>query len=132
MASALGVCPQPTSITGQLQQVRIRAGVFQPSEIRSDSCRVPHSTTDGLPLFLDYHAQVTGNPRVGTQPENPHGWATADDFYQSQLTRGSGYTSSVLGQIPLYGYLATPTDSDVTQQSPGLVAPSSMGEVRPE
>eukprot|EP00959_Pyramimonas_sp_CCMP1952_P108676 2272268-Pyramimonas_sp.AAC.1 len=32
---------------------------------------------------------VSGTPRVGTQPGNPYVWATADDFYQSQLTRGS-------------------------------------------
>eukprot|EP00959_Pyramimonas_sp_CCMP1952_P068837 1436657-Pyramimonas_sp.AAC.1 len=73
-----------------------------------------------FPLYPDYHAQVTGNPRVGTQPENPHVRATADDFYQSQLTRGSGYTSGAPGQIPHCGYLATSMDSDVTQQAPGL------------
>eukprot|EP00959_Pyramimonas_sp_CCMP1952_P236901 4950840-Pyramimonas_sp.AAC.1 len=46
-----------------------------------------------FPLYHDYHAQVTGNPRVGTQPENPYARATADVFHQSQLTRGSGCTS---------------------------------------
>eukprot|EP00959_Pyramimonas_sp_CCMP1952_P334692 7008783-Pyramimonas_sp.AAC.1 len=35
------------------------------------------------PLYPDDHAQVSGIPRVGTQPENPHVRATADDFYQS-------------------------------------------------
>eukprot|EP00959_Pyramimonas_sp_CCMP1952_P398032 8339859-Pyramimonas_sp.AAC.1 len=83
-------------------------------------------------LYPDYHAQVTGNPRVETQPENPHVRATADEFDQSQLTRGSVYASGVPGQIPHSGYLATPMDSDVIQQAPGLVAPSSMGELRPE
>eukprot|EP00959_Pyramimonas_sp_CCMP1952_P175987 3677656-Pyramimonas_sp.AAC.1 len=48
-----------------------------------------------FPLYPDYRAQVTGNPRVGRQPENPHVRATADDFDQSQLTRGSGYTPDV-------------------------------------
>eukprot|EP00959_Pyramimonas_sp_CCMP1952_P215045 4500041-Pyramimonas_sp.AAC.1 len=52
-----------------------------------------------FPLYPDYHAQVTGNPRVGMQPESPYARATADDCHQSQLTRGSGYTSGVLGQI---------------------------------
>eukprot|EP00959_Pyramimonas_sp_CCMP1952_P029896 627267-Pyramimonas_sp.AAC.1 len=49
----------------------------------------PTAPPMNFPLFLDYHAQVTGSPRVGTQPENPCARATADDFYQSQLTRGS-------------------------------------------
>eukprot|EP00959_Pyramimonas_sp_CCMP1952_P397629 8332019-Pyramimonas_sp.AAC.1 len=44
-----------------------------------------------FPFYPDYRAQVTGNPRVGTQPEKPHVRATADDLDQSQLTRGSGY-----------------------------------------
>eukprot|EP00959_Pyramimonas_sp_CCMP1952_P261110 5459332-Pyramimonas_sp.AAC.1 len=85
-----------------------------------------------FPLHPDYHAQVTGSPRVGTQPENPYVRATADDFYQSHLTRGFGCKLGVPGQIPHYGYLATPMDLDVTQQAPGLVVPSSMGELRPE
>eukprot|EP00959_Pyramimonas_sp_CCMP1952_P099450 2079012-Pyramimonas_sp.AAC.1 len=63
-----------------------------------------------FPLYPDYHAQVTGNPRVEAQPESP----------------------SVPGQIPHCGYLATPMDSDVTQQVPSLVVPLSMGELRPE
>eukprot|EP00959_Pyramimonas_sp_CCMP1952_P172182 3597489-Pyramimonas_sp.AAC.1 len=42
-----------------------------------------------FPVYPDYYAQVTGNLRVGTLPENPYVRATADDFYQSQLTRGS-------------------------------------------
>eukprot|EP00959_Pyramimonas_sp_CCMP1952_P405557 8499803-Pyramimonas_sp.AAC.1 len=66
------------------------------------------------------------------QPENPYVRATADVFYQSQLTRGSGCTSGVPGQIPHYGYVTTLMDSDVTQQAPGVVVPSSMGELRPE
>eukprot|EP00959_Pyramimonas_sp_CCMP1952_P330398 6918194-Pyramimonas_sp.AAC.1 len=85
-----------------------------------------------FPLYPDYHAQVTGNPRVGMQPEIPYVRATADDCYQSQLTRGFGYSSGVPGQIPHCGYLATPIDSDVMQQAPGLVVASSMGELRPE
>eukprot|EP00959_Pyramimonas_sp_CCMP1952_P332775 6968572-Pyramimonas_sp.AAC.1 len=77
------------------------------------------------PLFPDYHAQVSGTPRVGTQPENPYVRATADDFYKSQLTRGSGYASGVPGQTPHYGYLVPPMDQDVQQQAPSLVTPAS-------
>eukprot|EP00959_Pyramimonas_sp_CCMP1952_P003697 77862-Pyramimonas_sp.AAC.1 len=65
-----------------------------------------------FPLHPDYHAQITGNPRVGTQPENPYARATADDFYQSVDAR----------------LLVT----HVKQQAPGMVAPSSMGELRPD
>eukprot|EP00959_Pyramimonas_sp_CCMP1952_P154796 3238413-Pyramimonas_sp.AAC.1 len=78
-------------------------------------------------LFPDYHAQVSGIPRVGRQPENPCVRATADDFYLSQLTRGSGYASGVPGQMPHYGYLAHPMDQNVQQQAPGLVMPPTMG-----
>eukprot|EP00959_Pyramimonas_sp_CCMP1952_P389050 8151479-Pyramimonas_sp.AAC.1 len=72
------------------------------------------------PLYPDYHAQVSGISRVGTQPEKPYVRATADDFYQSQLTRGSGYAPGVPGQIPHYDYLAPSMDQDVQQQAPGL------------
>eukprot|EP00959_Pyramimonas_sp_CCMP1952_P082375 1721221-Pyramimonas_sp.AAC.1 len=46
----------------------------------------PTAAPMDFPVYPDYHAQVSGNPRVGTQPENPHARATADDFYQSPLT----------------------------------------------
>eukprot|EP00959_Pyramimonas_sp_CCMP1952_P129360 2705143-Pyramimonas_sp.AAC.1 len=60
------------------------------------------------PMFPDYYAQETGNPRVGSQPDNPY----------SQLTRGSGYELGVLGQVPHYGYLAAPMDPDVKRHGP--------------
>eukprot|EP00959_Pyramimonas_sp_CCMP1952_P418100 8759589-Pyramimonas_sp.AAC.1 len=63
------------------------------------------------PFYLDYRARVSGTPRVGTQPGNPYARATADDFYQSQLTRGSDYASGAPDQIPHYGYLAAPDPS---------------------
>eukprot|EP00959_Pyramimonas_sp_CCMP1952_P089532 1872933-Pyramimonas_sp.AAC.1 len=49
----------------------------------------PTAAPMDYPVCPDYHAQVSGAPRVGTQPENPYVRATADDLYQSQLTRGS-------------------------------------------
>eukprot|EP00959_Pyramimonas_sp_CCMP1952_P454613 9470176-Pyramimonas_sp.AAC.1 len=48
------------------------------------------------PMFPDYYAQETGNPRAGSHPDNLYVRATADDCYQSQLTRGSGLESGVL------------------------------------
>eukprot|EP00959_Pyramimonas_sp_CCMP1952_P135367 2832329-Pyramimonas_sp.AAC.1 len=78
------------------------------------------------PFYPDYRAQVSGIPRVGTQPENPYVRATADDFYQSQLTRGSGFASGMPGQISHCGYVGPSMDQDVQQPAPGLVLPPTM------
>ena len=64
-------------------------------------------------MFADYHAQVDGTARVGEQPSNAFARETADEFYRAQETRGAPMTFGVPGQIPHYGYLAPPLDSDV-------------------
>eukprot|EP00959_Pyramimonas_sp_CCMP1952_P411748 8628490-Pyramimonas_sp.AAC.1 len=60
------------------------------------------------PMFPGYYAQETGGLRVGSQPGSPCVRATADDFYQFQLTRGAGHEPGGLGHVPHRGYLTAP------------------------
>eukprot|EP00959_Pyramimonas_sp_CCMP1952_P393733 8250312-Pyramimonas_sp.AAC.1 len=60
-------------------------------------------------------APMLPRPLVGSQLDNPYVRATADDCFQSQLTRGAGYEPGVPGQVPHCGYLAAPMDPDVTR-----------------
>eukprot|EP00959_Pyramimonas_sp_CCMP1952_P187670 3924235-Pyramimonas_sp.AAC.1 len=63
---------------------------------------VTHQHSSATRFAIQQLLIVSGTARVGTLPENPYVRATADDFNQSPLTRGSGYASGVPGQIPHY------------------------------
>eukprot|EP00959_Pyramimonas_sp_CCMP1952_P446361 9345525-Pyramimonas_sp.AAC.1 len=79
----MGVCPGPKSITGQPQSAWIRASIFQSSGMGPTAAERPTAPPMDFLLYPDYHAQITGNPRVGMQPECTYVRATADDFFQS-------------------------------------------------
>eukprot|EP00959_Pyramimonas_sp_CCMP1952_P105444 2204319-Pyramimonas_sp.AAC.1 len=81
--------PDPNPLPDKLNQYGCVPAFYRHPTCDPTAAERPAAPPMDFPLYPDYHAQVTGNARVGMQPESLYVRASADDFYQSQLTRGS-------------------------------------------